>query len=78
MSGEGEELWLLLPHSLPIYEFDPVNRQITAARIYFDVTTLLKQISSHQPQVLQNLLIAWFASRAYPRSGSSSGYSCSH
>jgi steroid delta-isomerase-like uncharacterized protein len=47
-----------------VYEFDPVNRKITAARIYFDVTTLLKQISSHQPQVLQNLLISWFASRA--------------
>ena len=47
-----------------VYEFDPVNRQITAARIYFDVTTLLKQISSHQPQVLQDLLISWFASRA--------------
>jgi steroid delta-isomerase-like uncharacterized protein len=50
-----------------VYEFDPSNRQITAARIYFDVTTLLKQISSHQPQVLQNLLISWFASRAYPK-----------
>jgi len=50
-----------------VYEFDPVNRQITAARIYFDVTTLLKQISSHQPQVLQNLLISWFASRTYPK-----------
>lgn len=61
-----------------IYEFDPVNRQITAARIYFDVTTLLKQISSHQPQVLQDLLISWFASRAYPKSGSTSGYSYSH
>ena len=51
-----------------VYEFDPVNRKITAARIYFDVTTLLKQISSHQPQVLQDLLISWFASRAYPKS----------
>jgi len=50
-----------------VYQFDPVNRQITAARIYFDVTTLLKQISSHQPQVLQNLLISWFASRSYPK-----------
>ena len=50
-----------------VYEFDPVNRQITRARIYFDVTTLLKQISSHQPQVLQNLLISWFASRTYPK-----------
>ena len=47
-----------------VYEFDPVNRKITAARIYFDVTTLLKQISAHQPQVLQNLLLSWFASRA--------------
>ena len=47
-----------------VYQFDPVNRIITAGRIYFDVTTLLKQISSHQPQVLQNLLLSWFASRA--------------
>ena len=47
-----------------VYEFDPVNRKITVGRIYFDVTTLLKQISSHQPQVLQSLLISWFASRA--------------
>lgn len=55
------------PVKLPgcgVYELDPVNRKITAARIYFDVTTLLKQISSHQPQVLQDLLISWFASRA--------------
>src|ERR1700757_1899267 len=50
-----------------VYQYDPVNRQITAARIYFDVTTLLKQISSHQPQVLQNLLISWFASRTYSK-----------
>ena len=50
-----------------VYQFDPVKRQITAARIYFDVTTLLKQISSHQPQLLQNLLISWFASRTYPK-----------
>jgi steroid delta-isomerase-like uncharacterized protein len=50
-----------------VYEFDPINRQITGARIYFDVTTLLKQISSHQLQVLQNLLISWFASRTYPK-----------
>jgi steroid delta-isomerase-like uncharacterized protein len=50
-----------------VYQFDPVKREITDARIYFDVTTLLKQISSHQPQVLQNLLISWFASRAYPK-----------
>ena len=27
-----------------VYEYDPVNRQITSARIYFDVGTLLKQI----------------------------------
>ena len=47
-----------------VYQFAPAKRQITAARIYFDVTTLLKQISSHQPQVLQDLLISWFASRA--------------
>jgi len=47
-----------------VYEFDPIKRQITAARIYFDVATLLKQISSHQPQVLQILLLSWFASRA--------------
>jgi len=50
-----------------VYQFDPVNRQITAARIYFDVTTLLKQISSQQPQILQNLLISWFASRSHPK-----------
>jgi steroid delta-isomerase-like uncharacterized protein len=47
-----------------VYELDPLNRKITAARIYLELTTLLKQISSHQPQVLQDLLIAWFASRA--------------
>ena len=46
-----------------VYALDPVERKIAAARIYFDVATLLKQISSHQPQVLQDLLIAWFASR---------------
>jgi len=61
-----------------VYEFDPVSRKITAARIYFDVTTLLKQISSHQPQVLQDLLISWFASRAYPKSGAAPVYSHSH
>jgi steroid delta-isomerase-like uncharacterized protein len=55
-----------------VYQFDPVKRQVTAARIYFDVTTLLKQISSHQPQMLQNLLISWFAARAYPKSRSAS------
>ena len=47
-----------------VYEFDPMHRQITSVRIYFDVATLLKQISSHQPQILQELLISWFASRA--------------
>jgi predicted ester cyclase len=57
-----------------VYQFDPLKRQITAARIYFDVTTLLKQISSHQPQVLQNLLVSWFAARDYPKSGSESAY----
>ena len=61
-----------------VYQFDPVKRQVTAARIYFDVTTLLKQISSHQPQVLTNLLISWFAARAYPQSGSVPGYARSH
>jgi len=47
-----------------IYQFDAFKRQIVAARIYFDVTTLLTQISSHQPQVLRDLLIGWFASRS--------------
>ena len=47
-----------------VYEYDSARRQITAARIYFDVATLLKQISSQQPQVLQDLLISWFAARA--------------
>src|SRR5215475_10697320 len=61
-----------------VYQFDPLKRQVTAARIYFDVTTLLKQISSHQPQVLQNLLLSWFAARAYPPSGSAPGYARSH
>jgi predicted ester cyclase len=61
-----------------VYQFDPVKRQVTAARIYFDVTTLLKQISSHQPQVLQSLLISWFAARAYPKSGSASEYARLH
>ena len=46
-----------------VYEFDPVNRKITVARIYFEFATLFKQISSHQPQVLQELLMSWFASR---------------
>lgn len=55
-----------------VYEFDPVNRKITVARIYFEFATLLKQISSHQPQVLQELLMSWFASRVVssPRSTS--------
>ena len=46
-----------------VYEIDAVNRKITSARIYIELTTLLRQISAHQPQVLQDLLIAWFASR---------------
>ena len=55
-----------------VYEFDPVNRKITAARIYFEFATLLKQISAHQPQVLQELLMSWFASRVVssPKSAS--------
>ena len=55
-----------------VYEFDPVNRKITAARIYFEFATLLKQISAHQPQVLQELLMSWFASKmvSSPRSAS--------
>ena len=55
-----------------VYEFDPVNRRITVARIYFEFATLLKQISSHQPQVLQELLMSWFASKmvSSPRSAS--------
>jgi steroid delta-isomerase-like uncharacterized protein len=53
-----------------VYQFDPLKRQITAARIYFDVTTLLKQISSQQPQILQNLLLSWFVSRSYPKTTS--------
>ncbi|HTT18881.1 MAG TPA: ester cyclase [Candidatus Sulfotelmatobacter sp.] len=61
-----------------VYEFDPINRKITAARIYFDVTTLLKQISSNQPPVLQNLLMSWFASRTISNFRSVSGESCSH
>jgi steroid delta-isomerase-like uncharacterized protein len=56
-----------------VYEFDPVNREITAGRIYFDVATLLKQISAHQPQVLQNLLLSWFASRALAAAKTSFG-----
>jgi steroid delta-isomerase-like uncharacterized protein len=61
-----------------VYQFDPIKRQITSARIYFDVTALLKQISSHQPQLLQNLLITWYAARTYPQPGSASGYARSH
>jgi predicted ester cyclase len=51
-----------------VYEFDPVNRKITVARIYFEFATLLKQISSHQPQVLQELLMSWFASQTISKS----------
>ena len=57
-----------------IYEFDPISRKITAGRIYFDVTTLLKQVSAHQPQVLQDLLLSWFAARAVANPRSASGY----
>ena len=55
-----------------VYEFDPANRKITAARIYFEFATLLKQIASHQPKVLQELLISWFSSQfvSKPRSAS--------
>ena len=53
-----------------VYEFDPMHRKITAARIYFDVATLLKQISSQQPQILQGLLMSWFASRTFSNSTS--------
>jgi steroid delta-isomerase-like uncharacterized protein len=55
-----------------VYEFDPVNRKITAARIYFEFATLLKQISSHQPQVLQELLMSWFASQTISNSKNAS------
>ena len=55
-----------------VYEFDPVNRKITAARIYFEFATLLKQISSHQPKVLQELLMSWFASQMVSSSRSAS------
>ena len=54
-----------------VYEFDSVNRKITVARIYFEFATLLKQISSHQPHVLQELLMSWFASRTVSNSKSS-------
>ena len=55
-----------------VYEFDPANRKITAARIYFEFATLLKQIASHQPKVLQELLMSWFSSQfvSKPRSAS--------
>jgi hypothetical protein len=55
-----------------VYEFDPTNRKITAARIYFEFATLLKQIASHQPKVLQELLMSWFSSQfvSTPRSAS--------
>jgi len=55
-----------------VYEFDSVNRKIAAARIYFEFATLLKQISSHQPQVLQELLMSWFASQTISKSKSAS------
>jgi len=55
-----------------VYEFDSVNRKITVARIYFEFATLLKQISSHQPQVLQELLMSWFASQTISKSKSAS------
>jgi hypothetical protein len=53
-----------------VYEFDPVRWQIPAARIYFDVATLLRQMSSRQPQVLQELLMSWFAARTMSESRS--------
>jgi predicted ester cyclase len=55
-----------------VYEFDSVNRKITVARIYFEFATLLKQISSHQPQVLQELLMSWFASQTISNSKNAS------
>jgi predicted ester cyclase len=55
-----------------VYEFDPVNRKITVARIYFEFATLLKQISSHQPKVLQELLMSWFASQTISKSQNAS------
>ena len=55
-----------------VYELDSVNRKITAARIYFEFATLLKQIASHQPQVLQELLMSWFASQFVSSPGSAS------
>ncbi len=55
-----------------VYEFDPIHRKITVARIYFEFATLLKQIASHQPQVLQELLMSWFASRTVSNSKSAS------
>lgn len=61
-----------------VYEFDPRNRKITVARIYFEFATLLKQIASHQPQVLQELLMSWFASRTISNSKSSSDQSRPH
>lgn len=55
-----------------VYEFDPIHRKITVARIYFEFATLLKQIASHQPKVLQELLMSWFASQTISRSQSAS------
>ena len=61
-----------------VYEFDPRNRKITAARIYFEFAALLKQISAHQPQVLQELLMSWFASRTISDSKGASGQFLPH
>jgi steroid delta-isomerase-like uncharacterized protein len=61
-----------------VYEFDPVDRKITAARIYFEFATLLKQIASHQPKVLQELLMSWFASQVVSRPMSASSEQLSH
>ena len=55
-----------------VYEFDPIHRKITVARIYFEFATLLKQIASHQPKVLQELLMSWFASQTIAKSQSAS------
>ena len=55
-----------------VYEFDSIHRKITVARIYFEFATLLKQIASHQPKVLQELLMSWFASQTISNSKSAS------
>jgi hypothetical protein len=49
-----------------VYEFDPINKKITAAHIHFEFATLLKQIASHQPKVLQELLMSWFSEIQLP------------